>query len=693
MYGRSVTDKRGSKHYYLKNRKGLYPNYPKPETKILIITEALIDAATIQTHTDQKVLSMFGTNGWNEEHSEVVKTLKKLEEIIFFLDEDEAGKKSIEIYTAIIRVLRPTVKISKVNTPEGEDVNSLVIGHEAEILNHLIKEREFLFSSEKEESYPTPKLFTPTKSEQEEAVKRLVKESQKGKELLDASNPEFMTMLLGELIFTVMGGVSLYPLDRMKITVKIAKVGSYKALHRLRQSIDLYQDDAVEKLARKVAERLELGSTKVHEALLELTESLEAYRKNQLEAKQLKPIQKRILSEGQQKRAIQFLKSKDLLKRTNEAIGKTGVMGEKVNRLLMFLVFTSRLRDKPLHIISLGGSGTGKTYLQEKIAELIPESDKLEITTISENALYYFDRKELQHKLVLVEDMDGANDDKVLYAIRELQSKRRISKTIPIKDSKGNLKTITLQVEGPITLAGTTTRESLYEDNANRSLLIYLDGSPKHKEKIMEYQRKLSAGKINQKQEEAVREFMKDVQSVLKNIRVVNPYAELLNLPQTVFKPLRTNSHYLQFIETVTFYHQYQREVKKNENGQPYIETTLEDIEQANELLKEVLLAKSDELTKACRQFLDLLKGYLKSGGKDSFYSSEIRKKYRMSPATVNRRLYTLVRYGYLKKVSGSRSRGYEYELSKEEEQIKEALENAFDAAIRRIKSSGKTKD
>ena len=680
MYGRSITEKRGSKHYYLKNRKGLYPHYPNPETKTLIITEAIIDAATIQTHTDQKVLSMFGTNGWNEEHSEVVKTLDQLEEIIFFLDGDEAGKKSIEIYTAIIRVLRPTVKISKVNTPDGEDINSLVIGHEAEILNHLIEEREFLFSFE-----------SPTETKKEERPKVTIPKELLPKEL-DTTNPEFMTMLLGELVFTVMGGVSLYPLDRMKITVKIEKVGSYKALHRLRQSIDLYQDDAVEKLARKVAERLELGSTKVHEALLELTESLEAYRKNQLEAKQVKPIQKRILSEGQRKRAIQFLKSKDLLKRTNEAIGKTGVMGEKVNRLLMFLVFTSRLRNKPLHIISLGGSGTGKTYLQEKIAELIPESDKLEITTISENALYYFDRKELQHKLVLVEDMDGANDDKVLYAIRELQSKRRISKTIPIKDSKGNLKTITLQVEGPISLAGTTTRESLYEDNANRSLLIYLDGSPEHKEKIMEYQRKLSAGKINQKQEEAVREFMKDVQSVLKNIRVVNPYAELLNLPQTVFKPLRTNSHYLQFIETVTFYHQYQREVKKDENGQPYVETILEDIEQANELLKEVLLAKSDELTNACRQFLDLLKGYLKSEGTDSFYSSEIRKKYRMSPATVNRRLYTLVRYGYLKKVSGSRSRGYEYELSKEEEQIKEALENAFDAAIRRIKSSGKTK-
>ncbi len=248
------------------------------------------------------------------------------------------------------------------------------------------------------------------------------------------------------------------------------------------------------------------------------------------------------------------------MERTNNDIGKTGMIGEENNRLLMYLVFTSRMREQPLHIISLGASGTGKTYLQEKVSELIPQQEKLEITILSENAFYYFDRTELKNKLVLIEDMDGAQD--VLYPLRELQSKKKISKTIPIKDSKGNLKTITLHVEGPICLAGTTTRERLFEDNSNRSLLIYLDNSHNHKELIMEYQRKLSAGKVNSKQENELKEFFKDMQTVLKPIKVRNPYAELLKLPEYIFKPLRTNSHYLAVIETITFYHQYQREIK-----------------------------------------------------------------------------------------------------------------------------------
>ncbi len=44
LYGRSIADKKGSNHYYLKNRKGLYPSYPSAETKTIIITEAIIDA-------------------------------------------------------------------------------------------------------------------------------------------------------------------------------------------------------------------------------------------------------------------------------------------------------------------------------------------------------------------------------------------------------------------------------------------------------------------------------------------------------------------------------------------------------------------------------------------------------------------------------------------------------------------------
>ena len=121
--------------------------------------------------------------------------------------------------------------------------------------------------------------------------------------------------------------------------------------------------------------------------------------------------------------AESFLKKKNLLAKTNELIGKSGVIGEHTNRLLMYLIFTSRKTNNPLHCISLGSSGVGKTHLQSKVAELIPEEDKIEITVLSANAFYYFNRTELQHKLILIEDLDGA--ESALYPPWELQSKKR----------------------------------------------------------------------------------------------------------------------------------------------------------------------------------------------------------------------------------------------------------------------------
>jgi predicted transcriptional regulator len=310
----------------------------------------------------------------------------------------------------------------------------------------------------------------------------------------------------------------------------------------------------------------------------------------------------------------------------------------------------------------LGASGTGKTWLQERVSELMPEEDKIEITTLSMNAFYYFGKEELKHKLLLIEDMDGA--EAVLYPLRELQSKRKISKTVTLKDSKGNLKTVTLNVEGPVCISGCTTREQLYEDNANRCILLYMDNSPEQDKKIMDYQRKLSAGLIDQFEERKVREQIKNVQRILKPVSVRNPYATYLNLPDAVFKPRRTMLLLLMFTETITWYHQYQRELKTDEDtGEQYIESTVADIEAAFILLETTLLKKSDELNDACRTFFESLKILLKQQDTEAFYSKEIRSAMRLSPSSLGRYLYELERMGYIKIIRGNRYKGFEYKI------------------------------
>ncbi len=43
------------------------------------------------------------------------------------------------------------------------------------------------------------------------------------------------------------------------------------------------------------------------------------------------------------------------------------------------------------------------------------------------------------------------------------------------------------------------------------------------------------------------------MQRVLQPVQVRNPFAESLHIPDEVFKPRRSNAHYLAFIEAVTF--------------------------------------------------------------------------------------------------------------------------------------------
>ena len=501
---------------------------------------------------------------------------------------------------------------------------------------------------------------------------------------LNTSNPNHYLFETKNVSIAILGGMRFNNFDALRVTLGLQKVDSP---HTLRQSVDLYNDTTVEKLTRKTAERLELGTTIIREALEQLTHALEKHRLEQVELRN-KAYEKqvKVLTENDIKQAKAFLENKNLIANTQQKIGDSGVIGEEVNRLLMYLIFTSRKTNNPLHCISLGSSGSGKTHLQSKVADLIPVEDKIEMTVLSANAFYYFNRTELRGKLLLIEDLDGA--ESVLYPLRELQSKKKITKTVVHKDRNGTTKTIHLTVEGPVSVAGCTTQESVYEDNSNRSFLLYIDESSTQDEKIMNYQRKLSAGSSNQDLEMQSQNLLQNCQRLLKTISVRNPFAEFLTLPQSVFKPRRTNAHYLQFIEVITFYKQYQKELKTDqETGEQFIETDLKDILEANELIKEMLLRKSDSISGACRNHLERVKDYLKTNNQLLFSNAELRRYLRVKETTLRRYNAQLESENYIKKVKNRKTKSYCFEITdpKEYSSLKTQIDNALKDCVLQI--------
>lgn len=526
LYFRSTTDSKKSKHFYLKDRQGLYPNYPTPETKKLILTEAIVDAATLLQQEEItkgfEILSLYGTNGLTDEHLAAIKNLKDLEEVVFWFDGDEAGNKAAEKYRKELNQLHPTITLSQVETPQGEDINSLLDGHEPGILTELLSQRQTLF-------------FSTEKETTESSVEKKKPE-----------NPD----------------------------------------------------------------------------------------------------------------TISFLKTGNVLENLNVIIGDCGIVGEKKTRGLLFLLTLSYKNAKPLHGIVQGSSGSGKTHLISRIADMMPPEDVLRFTRITEGSLYNWGEYDLFKKVIVIEDLDGL-EEKALYALREFISNQVLRSSVTVKDKKGNNKSRKKEVKGQFSSLSATTKGDTYEDNMNRSFLLAVDESQQQTGKIINYQNRRAAGEVNEEQEQENIRFIREVVRLLKPYTVINPFAPKIQLPEKVQQIRRLNEMYQAVIKQVALVNQYQR--KTTQDGK--LIAQIEDVEQATEILFESIVLKVDELDGALRAFFENLKKYLKDEGKD-FTQREIRQHLGLSKTQVFRNIQSLLELEYIKQSGGHPNRGLKYEVS-----------------------------
>jgi DNA primase catalytic core len=681
VYGRSVIDGTENKHFYLNgHHNGIYPHYPKPETKKLILTESLIDCETLlqqeELSKQYNFISLFGTNGLTEEIKEAIKELPELNEIILFFDGDEAGTKAITKHTATFKQLNPELKVTAIETPKGEDINSLLETHEPAILHHLIKSRKTISVKNSETGelsggVPEPKPEAATSGR------------------LNTSNIQKLSYQENGLHFIIWGGIEKDNIHRLKINLLVQLKDD--ALRYYQDDVNLYSNGQLQRYIKGAVEELECSTTLLKTTIRQLQNKLETYRLEQIEQEQ-KALRPKLyqMTAREQKAAESFLNSKDLVRNTMQAISKGGLIGEQKNGLLLFFLYLSRLFEDPLHAIIFGKSGSGKTYLQTKISECLPEESVRTITSLTENTLYYSAKGFWKHKLLLIEDLEGVYN--AFLPLREFMSKQSISKLTTDKDAKGNNVQKVLMVEGPICVSGATTKANIYEDNANRSFLLNVDESPDHARKVMDYQRNLQAGLVNAADQQKHRQLLKNSQRLLRKVRVINPYAPMLDIPDCVFKKLRTNMHYLRLIEIITFYHQNQREWKTtNRNGdtiEPYITTTPEDIEWANYLIKDSLLSKSDELSGQVRHFFESLKSFAdKKEEPKTIYAKEVREAFRMNPMTINRYFRELENRGYIQRKGGNRKTGFEYDIKAwdEYEKLKSGID-ILDEILEKVK-------
>jgi DNA primase len=673
LYGRSIYDNPEAKHFYTTNRQGLYPNYPKPETTKLILTEAIIDTATllqIEIITENyEILSCYGTNGLTNEHLETIKNLKYLEEIIFFFDGDLPGEEAVQKNAQTLTIIYQNLKITKVETPENEDINSLLQGHTQEILIHLIENRipinpndNPLFSIV-DNTKPTPIIDLLNKAITIEDYPN-IKDIDVNYRELQANSQEPKTNSLTceneHLKIEVLGSIDLKDFSALRVT--IAVTNKKKENFPSRQNLNLYNDEQTEKIIRKIAEKTELGTTILHKAIHELINNLEKYRKEQ---QQIKPQTKarhqlRNITQRQETEAKNQLNQNNLDQIIMEKLQQTGIIGEEKNALFLFLILLSHKMKRTLHAMVQGTSGSGKSHLISKVADTMYDQNKIKrFTRVTDKSFYNYGEYDLQNTGIILEDYDGLSEEAEM-AWRELQSNNKLSSSVSQKNEQtGEIHTGEKYVFGPIASLVATTKFRIYEDNESRVFTIAIDESEAQTERVLEYMAKKASKEITTEQETQIQIELQNIVYFLKQYQVQNPYR--LELPKNVKHRRRLTQMLHDFIEQVTILYQYQRE-KLNENT---LITTVQDLEIAVDLMFNSIVIKADELDGILRQFYENLKEYVEKKGKDyEFTQREIRQQFRISKTQGQRYFNELEELEYIHKNNMGKRNSYHYQIS-----------------------------
>ena len=428
------------------------------------------------------------------------------------------------------------------------------------------------------------------------------------------------------------------------------------------RKLDLFEFEQVQSYCQDLYEKEGFNANLLEADLIQLSDLLSGHRDKQLEKSAAEHISNRvkhIITPKKEKQAVQFLSGKDLIKNIDKLIEQSGVIGEENNRKLLFIA-ASTFKTHPLHVLVQGSSGSGKSHLINTIKDCLPSEEVINLTRVTSKSVYHYKGNELVNKLIIIQDFDGL-DQEAQLAFREAQSAKFLSSSTVYKDRFGNLQSIVRTVNAHFSSMATTTKAEVYFDNMSRSIIIGVDESEEQTRQIINHQNRKIAGLTNENTEHQAKELLQNCIRILKPYKVINKYADKIQLPVEAKMLRRLNEQFQLFVLQVTYFHQYQRKI--DEQGR--IITTKEDVKMAAEIFFDAIWLKVDELDSGTRQFFERLKNHVKNqSNREQFYQREIRQALNQSKSQCFRYFIELQRLEYIVITQGSANKGYQYRIT-----------------------------
>lgn len=387
------------------------------------------------------------------------------------------------------------------------------------------------------------------------------------------------------------------------------------------------------------------------------------------------------MTEEERQSALAYLKDPKLFENIERDLSDAGgIIHEDVNKVMLYVIYTTRKFPKPISATLFGQASAGKSFLANRVIEFMPSEDRLVLSSASAKSIEYISEEQIKNHVLLVQELEGASE--IMPTLRTLQSEGRLNRLVTITETESGVpEAVQTSKDCPCSVIITTTSDFVEPETSTRIFELYINESIDQTKEIVGaiFERSKIAYLAEQKRREEIKKLHWNIQRLLKPIMVDVPYADLIDFPASQTRHRRDSQRFIELIKGVAFLHQYQKEIKEAGDGIKYIEADHRDYAIAYTLANEVLRATLSELSERAWKVLEVCcyVGYEKMSNANpdvkeetgGFTRKEIKKKAKELKIDIGdfrnftKQLESLADAEYLEILQGGQGKTYRYAL------------------------------
>jgi len=248
------------------------------------------------------------------------------------------------------------------------------------------------------------------------------------------------------------------------------------------------------------------------------------------------------------------------------AVERLGYAGDREPVLLIYVVVSSRLLDKPINLHVIAPSASGKNYSVNTALALIPDEAVFKMTASTPKALIY-NEEDLKHKTVVLAECDSILrlEGNAATLVRSIIEDARTDYDVVEKDPQtGRNLTRRVSKEGPTGLITTGVRELEFQ-TSTRVLNLPISDTPEQTRKILKAEAAIASGQAVTAPPDLIATFQ-DFQRWLvvaqSSPTVVVPFAGILaeKIPVGETRMRRDFKQLLSVVKAVALLNQHHRQ-------------------------------------------------------------------------------------------------------------------------------------